>query len=136
MVKSPPTNAGVSRDGSSTPGSGRYPGVGNGNTLQYSCPENSMNREAWWATVNGITELDTIRHITPIYQQSSKTQQWPRDWKMSVFIPIPPKGNAKECSNYRTIALISYASKIMLKFFQVRTQHYVNRELPNVQSGF
>ena len=65
-----------------------------------------------------------------------KTQQWPRDWKRSVFIPIPKKGNAKECSNYRTIALISHASKVMLKILQVRLQQYVNRELPNIQTGF
>ena len=61
---------------------------------------------------------------------------WPQDWKMSVFIPIPKKGNAKECSNYHTIALISYASKVMLKILQARLQQYVNRELPDVQAGF
>ena len=65
-----------------------------------------------------------------------KTQQWPQDWKRSVFIPIPKKGNAKECSNYCTIALISYASKVMLKILQARLQQYVNRELPDVQAGF
>ena len=65
-----------------------------------------------------------------------KTQQWPQDWKRSVFIPIPKKGNAKECSNYRTIALISHASKEMLKILQARLQQYVNRELPDVQAGF
>ena len=63
-------------------------------------------------------------------------QRWPPDWKRSVFIPIPKKGNAKECSNYRTIALISHASKIMLKILQARFQQYVNRELPDVQAGF
>ena len=66
-------------------------------------------------------------------QQIWKTQQWPQDWKRSVFIPIPKKGNAKECSNYRTIALISHASKVMLKILQARLQQYVNRELPDVQ---
>ena len=72
---------------------------------------------------------------TPIGQQIWKTQQWPQDWKSSVFIPIPMKGNAKECSNYRIIALISHASKVMLKILQGRLQQYVNRELPDVQAG-
>ena len=63
-------------------------------------------------------------------------KQWPQDWKRSVFIPIPKKGNAKECSNYRTIALISHASKVMLKILQARLQQYMNRELPDVQAGF
>ena len=65
-----------------------------------------------------------------------KTQQWPQDWKRSVFIPIPKKGNAKECSNYHTIAFISHASKVMLKILQARLQQYVNRELLDVQAGF
>ena len=65
-----------------------------------------------------------------------KTQQWPQDWKRSVFIPIPKKGNAKECSNYRTIALISHTSKVMLKVLQARLQQYVNREIPDIQPGF
>ena len=65
-----------------------------------------------------------------------ETQQWPQDWKRSVFIPIPKKGNAKECSNYRKTALISHASKVMLKILQARLQQYVNRELPDVQAGF
>ena len=65
-----------------------------------------------------------------------KTQQWPQDWKRSVFIPIPKKGNAKECSNYHTIALISHASKVMLKLLQARFQQYMNHELPDVQDGF
>ena len=64
------------------------------------------------------------------------TQQWPQDWKRSVFIPIPKKGNPKECSNYRTIALISHASKVMLKILQARLQQYKNCELPDVQVGF
>ena len=70
-----------------------------------------------------------------ICQQIWKTQQW-QDWKRSVFIPVPKKGNAKECSNDGTIAFISYASKVMLKILQARLQHYVNRELPDVQAGF
>jgi len=65
-----------------------------------------------------------------------KTQQWPRDWKRSVFIPNPKKGNVKECSNYRTIAFISHASKVILKILQVRLQKYMNCELPDVQAGF
>ena len=65
-----------------------------------------------------------------------KTQQWPQDWKRSVFIPIPKKGNAKECSNYCTIALISHASKVIFKILQARLQQYVNCELPDVQAGF
>ena len=69
-------------------------------------------------------------------QQIWKTQQWPQDWKRSVFIPIPKKGNAKEFSNYHTIALISHASKVMLKIPQARLQQYVNCELPDVQAGF
>ena len=71
-----------------------------------------------------------------ICQQIWKTQQWPQDWKRSVFIPIPKKGNAKECSNYCTIALISHASKVMLKILQARFQQYVNHEFPDVQAGF
>ena len=71
-----------------------------------------------------------------ICQQIWKTQQWPQDWKRSVFIPIPKKGNAKECSNYRTVALISHASRVMLKILQARLQQYVNCELPDVQAGF
>ena len=69
-------------------------------------------------------------------QQIWKTQQWPQDWKRAVFIPIPKKGNAKECSNYRTIAITSHASKVMLKILQARLQQYMNRELPDVQAGF
>ena len=74
--------------------------------------------------------------LPSICQQIWKTQQWPQDWKRSVFISIPKKGNAKECSNYHTIALISRASKVMLKILQARLQQYVNRELPDVQAGF
>ena len=77
-----------------------------------------------------------VKVLHSICQQIWKTQQWPQDWKRSVFIPIPKKGNAKECSNYRTIALISHASKVMLKSLQTRLQQYVNCELPDVQAGF
>ena len=69
-------------------------------------------------------------------QQIWKTQQWPQDWKRSVFIPIPKKGNVEECTDYLTMTLISHASKLMLKILQARLQQYVNSELPNVQAGF
>ena len=77
-----------------------------------------------------------MKVLHSICQQVWKTQQWPQDWKRSVFIPIPKKSNAKECSNYRTIALISHASKVMLKILQARLQQYVNCELPDVQADF
>ena len=83
-----------------------------------------------------ILKDDAVKVLHSICQQIWKTQQWPKDWKRSVFIPIPKKGNAKECSTYRTIALISHTSKVMLKILQVRLQPYVNRELPDVQAGF
>ena len=74
--------------------------------------------------------------VKSVCQQIWKTQQWPQDWKRSVFVPIPKKGNAKECSNYHTIALISHANKVMLKILQARLQQYMNCELPDVQAGF
>ena len=77
-----------------------------------------------------------LKVLHSICEQIWKTQRWPQDWKRSVFMPIPKKGNAKECSNYRTIALISHASKVMLKILQAKLQQYVNRELPDVQAGF
>ena len=77
-----------------------------------------------------------MKVLHSICQQIWKTQQWPQDWKRSVFIPIPNKGNAKECSDYSTIALISHTSKVKLKILQARLQQYVNRELPDVQAGF
>ena len=76
-----------------------------------------------------VLKDDGVKELHSIYQQIWKTQQWPQDWKRSVFIPIPKKGNAKECSNYFTIALISHTSKVMLKILQVRLQHYMNQEL-------
>ena len=82
-----------------------------------------------------ILKDDAIKVLTQYANKFGK-QQWPQDRKRSVFIPIPKKGNAKECSNYRTIALISHASKVMLKILQTRLQQYVNRELPDVQAGF
>ena len=83
-----------------------------------------------------ILKDDAVKVLHSICQQIWKTQQWPWDWKRSVFIPIPKKGNAKECSNYHTTALISHASKVMLKILQARLKQYVNRELPDVQAGF
>ena len=83
-----------------------------------------------------ILKDDAVKVLHSICQQIWKTQQWPQDWKTSVFILIPKKGNAKECSNYRTIALISHASKVRLKILQAKLQQYVNHELPDVQAGF
>ena len=83
-----------------------------------------------------ILKDDAVKVLHPMYQQIWKTQLWPQDWKRSVFIPILNKGNAKECSNYHTIALISHASKVTLKILQARFEQYVNCELPDVQAGF
>ena len=83
-----------------------------------------------------ILKDDAVKVLHSICQQIWKTQQWLQNWKRSVFILIPKKGNAKECSNYHTIALISHASKVMLKILQARLQQYVNCELPDSQAGF
>ena len=83
-----------------------------------------------------ILKDDAVQVRHSICHQIWKTQQWPQDWKRSVFILVPKKGNPKECSDYRTIVLISHASKVMLKILQVRLQQYVTRELPDVQAGF
>ena len=83
-----------------------------------------------------ILKDDAVKVLHSICQQIWKTQQWPQDWKKVVFIPIPKKGNAKECSNYRTIALISHTSKAALKILQTRLQQYMNCQLPGVQAGF
>ena len=83
-----------------------------------------------------ILKDDAMKVLHSICQQIWKTQQWPQAWKRSVFIPIPKKGNPKECSDYRTIALISHASKVMLNILQARLQQYVNRELTDVQAAF
>ena len=83
-----------------------------------------------------ILKDDAVKVLHSICQQIWKTQQLLQDWKRSVFTPIPKKGNAKDCSNYHTIALISHASKVMLKILQARLQQYVNYELPDVQAGF
>ena len=83
-----------------------------------------------------ILKDDSEKVLHSICQQIWKTWQWPQDWKKSVFIPIPRKGNAKECSNYHTIALISHASKVMLKILQASLQQYMNHELLDFQAGF
>ena len=83
-----------------------------------------------------ILKDDAVKVLHSICQQIWKAQQWPQDWKRSVFIPVSKKGNAKECSNYHTIALISHASKVMLKILQARLQQYMNCEFPDVQAGF
>ena len=83
-----------------------------------------------------ILKDDAVNVLHSICQQMWTTEQWPQDWKRSVFIPIQKKGNAKECSNYYTIAIISHASKVMFKILQGRLQQYVNCELPDVQAGF
>ena len=83
-----------------------------------------------------ILKDEAVKVLHSIRQQIWKTQQWPQDWKRSVFIPIPKKGNAKEYSDYHTIALISHASKVMLKILQVGLQQYVNHDLSDVQAGF
>ena len=87
-----------------------------------------------WAI--SVLKDDAVIMLHSICQQIWKTQQWPQDWKRLVFIPIPKKGNVKECSNYRTIALISHKSKVMLKILQARLQQYMNHELPDVQAVF
>ena len=82
-----------------------------------------------------VLKDDVVKVLHSICQQIWKTQQWPQDWKKSVYIPIPKKGNAKQCSSYHTVVLISHASKVMVKILQARLQQYVNRELPDVQAG-
>ena len=83
-----------------------------------------------------ILKVDAMKVLHSICQQIWKTQSWPQDWKRSVFIPIPEKGNAKQCSHNHTIALISHTTKVMLKILQARVQQYVNHEIPDVQAGF
>ena len=105
--------------------------------LFWGSQKQSMMQRWWnssWATSN--PKNDAVKVLHSISQQIWKTQQWPQDWKRSVFIPIPKKGNVKEFSNYHTIAHISHTSKVMLKVFQARLQQYVNHELPDVQAGF
>ena len=99
-----------------------------------------MNKASGGSGIPGelfqILKDSAVKVLYSICQQIWKTQQWAQDWKRSVFIPIPKKGNVNECSNYCTIALISHASKLMLQILQARLQQYMNRELPDVQAGF
>ena len=90
----------------------------------------------WGCELFHILKDDAVKVLHSICQQIWKTQQWSQDWKRLVFIPIPKKGNAKKCSNYHTTALISQASKVMLKILQARLQQYMNGEIPDVQAGF
>jgi len=90
---------------------------------------------SWLQSPSAVLKDDAVKVLHSICQQIWKTQQWPQDWKRSVFMPIPKKGNAKECSNYRTIALTSHTSKVTLKILQARLQKYVDHELPDVQAG-
>ena len=83
-----------------------------------------------------ILKDDAVKVLHSVCQQIWKTQQWPQDWKRSVFIPIPKKDNAKECSNYHAVALISHAGKVIFKILQARLQQYVNGEFLDVQAGF
>ena len=100
----------------------------------------NMNKPNWGdripAELFQILKADVVKVLHSICQQIWKTQQWPQDWKRLAFIPVPKKDNAKECSNYHTIALISHTSKVVLKILQGRLQQYVNHGLPDVQSGF
>ena len=99
-----------------------------------------MNKTSGGEGISGelfqILKDDAVKVLHSIFQQIWKTQQWSQDWKRSVFIPIPKKGNAKECSNYCTVAFISHANKMMLKILQARLQQYVNCELPDEHSRF
>ena len=108
--------------------------------VKWALGSNNMNKASGGdgipAELFQILKDDTVNVLHSICQQIWKTQQWPQDWKRSVFIPIPKKGNAKECSYYHTIALISHANKVMFKTLQARLQQYVNHELPGVQAGF
>ena len=126
----------------SIPGFRRSPG--DGNPLQYSCLENPNGQRnlvgysPWGCKESDMTEWLITAILLKYYLSTAKfgKLQWPQVLKKSVFIPIPKKGNAKECSNYCTIALISQASKVMLSILQARLQQYVNCELPDVQTGF
>ena len=100
-------------------------------TVSFNYPHGSIPVELFQ-----ILKDDAVKVLHLTCQQIWKTQQWPQDWKRSVFIPIPKKDNTKECSNYHTIALIAHARKVMLKILQARLKQYVNHELPDVQAGF
>ena len=117
-------------------------------TAAYQAPLSmGFSRQEYWSRVPlpspgipvelfQILKDHAVNVLHSICQPIWKTQQWTQDWKRSIFIPVPKKGNVKECSNYHTIALISHASKVMLKILQARLQQYVKHELPDVQAGF
>ena len=114
----------------------RHPGVQSQVGLRKHHNEQTSGGDGIPVELFQILKDDGVKVLHSICQQIWKTQQWPQDWKRSAFIPIPKKGNAKECSNYPTITLISHASKVILKILQARFQQYMNWELPDVQSGF
>ena len=116
--------------------SSRHPGIGSQVGLRKLHTNKASGGNGIPVELFQILKDDALKVLHSICQQIWKSQQWLRDWKRSVFIPIPKKGNAKECSNYCTIALISHARKVMLKILQARLQQYMNRELPDVQAGF
>ena len=152
VAMNPPANA---RDAGSIPESGRPPGESNGNPFQYSCLENPIDRGAWKALMGGampssVQSLSPVRlfaipwivaHQDHRVRHDLATKQWQAtgldNYLTQVsFILVPKKGNAKECANYCTSALISHTSNVMLKILQSRLQQYINHELPDVQAGF
>ena len=114
----------------------RHPGVWCQVGLRKNYTNKASGGDGIPAEVFQILKDDAVKVLHSICQQIWKTQQWPQDWERSVFIPIAKKGNAKEWSNYHTIALISHTSKVILKILQARLQQYVNCEIPDVQAGF
>ena len=114
----------------------RHPGIWSQVGLRKHHYEKASRGDGIPVELFQILKDDAVKLLHSICQQIWKTQQWPQDWKRSVFFPIPKKGNAKECSNYCTIALISYASKVVLKILQARLQQYMNWEIPKDQAGF
>ena len=114
----------------------RHPGMWSQEGLRKHHYKQSWWR--WWIPVElfQILKDDAVKVLHSMCQQIWKTQQWPQDWKRSVFIQIPKKGNAKECSNYHTVALISHDSKVMFKILQAGLQQYMNCELPDIQARF
>ena len=114
----------------------RHPGVWSQWTLGSIILNKASGGDGIPVALFQILKDDVVKVLNSICHQIWKTQHWPQDWKRSAFIPISKKGNAKECSNYHTIAHISHASKVMLKILQARLQQYMNRELPDVQAGF
>ena len=114
----------------------RHPGVQSQEGPRKHHYEQGSGGDGIPAELFQILKDEAVKVLHSICQQIWKTQQWPQDWKRSVFIPIPKKGNAKECSNYRKTVLISHTSKVMLKILRNRLQQYMNHELPDVQAGF